>query len=100
MLERDSAALGRRHAARGLLTGGLGAAEVAEAVRRTGARVVHAHNLQPSLGWRALAAARAEGARVAPSAQLPARLRRRDVLHARRGLHALPRPPSLAQECG
>ena len=64
VLERDSAALGRRDAARGLLTGGLGAAEVAEAVRRTGARVVHAHNLQPTLGWRALAAARAEGARV------------------------------------
>ena len=38
---------------RALLDGGLGAAEVAEAVRRTGARVVHAHNLQPSLGWRA-----------------------------------------------
>jgi glycosyltransferase involved in cell wall biosynthesis len=33
-------------------------------VRASGARVVHAHNLQPTLGWRALAAARAEGARV------------------------------------
>ena len=31
---------------------------------RSGARVVHAHNLQPALGWRALAAARAAGARV------------------------------------
>ena len=30
----------------------------------SGARVVHAHNLQPTLGWRALAAARAAGARV------------------------------------
>ena len=30
-----------------------------EAVERTGARVVHAHNLQPTYGWRALAAARA-----------------------------------------
>ena len=30
----------------------------------SGARVVHAHNLQPSFGWRALAAARAAGARV------------------------------------
>jgi glycosyltransferase involved in cell wall biosynthesis len=37
---------------------------VAAAVRRTGARVVHAHNVQPSLGWRALAAARRAGARV------------------------------------
>jgi glycosyltransferase involved in cell wall biosynthesis len=33
-------------------------------VRRTRARVVHAHNLLPSLGWRALAAARGAGARV------------------------------------
>ena len=36
----------------------------ATAVRRTGARVVHAHNVNPSLGWRALAAAREAGARV------------------------------------
>ncbi len=33
-------------------------------MRRTGARVVHAHNTAPTLGWRALAAARAAGARV------------------------------------
>jgi glycosyltransferase involved in cell wall biosynthesis len=33
-------------------------------VRRTGARVVHAHNVLPGFGWRALAAARAAGARV------------------------------------
>jgi glycosyltransferase involved in cell wall biosynthesis len=65
ILERDSAALGRGSAALGLLRGGLAPDEVAAAVRRTGARVVHAHNVQPSLGWRALAAARAAGARVA-----------------------------------
>ena len=64
VLERDSAALGRGRAAAGLLRGGLAPDEVAAAVRRTGARVVHAHNVQPSLGWRALAAARAAGARV------------------------------------
>ena len=64
VLERDSAALGRRRAALGLLRGGLAPDDVAAAVRRTGARVVHAHNLQPSLGWRALAAARGAGARV------------------------------------
>ena len=64
VLERDSATLGRARAAAGMLAGGLDAREVAEAVRRTGARVVHAHNLNPSLGWRALAAARAAGARV------------------------------------
>ncbi|HUB75963.1 MAG TPA: glycosyltransferase, partial [Solirubrobacteraceae bacterium] len=34
------------------------------AVRRTGARVLHAHNIHPTFGWRALAAARAAGARV------------------------------------
>ncbi len=64
LLTRDSAALGRTRAALGLLRGGLDAREVAAAVRLGNARVVHAHNLQPALGWRALAAARAEGARV------------------------------------
>ena len=64
ILERDSAALGRGPAARGMLAGGLAPEEVARAVRRTRARVVHAHNLHPAFGWRALAAAREAGARV------------------------------------
>src|SRR4051794_35857155 len=64
VLERDSSALSQRQAAEGLLRGGLAPEEVGEAVRRTGARVVHAHNVNPTLGWRALAAARAAGARV------------------------------------
>ncbi|HTA98505.1 MAG TPA: glycosyltransferase family 4 protein [Solirubrobacteraceae bacterium] len=64
LLERDSAALGKLSAATGLLRGGMAPREVAKAVRLTGARVVHAHNLNPLFGWRALAAARAEGARV------------------------------------
>jgi glycosyltransferase involved in cell wall biosynthesis len=64
LLERDSALLGRAQAAAGLLGGGLRPDEVERAVRRTRARVVHAHNLTPSLGWRALAAAREAGARV------------------------------------
>jgi glycosyltransferase involved in cell wall biosynthesis len=64
ILTRDSAALGGRDAALGLLAGGLRPGEVAAAVRRTGARVVHAHNTAPTFGWRALAAARAAGARV------------------------------------
>src|SRR4051812_31676502 len=51
-------------AAVGLLAGGLRPGEVAAAVRRSGARVVHAHNTLPTLGWRALAAAREAGARV------------------------------------
>jgi len=64
LLLRDSATLGRGGAAIGLLRGGLESQEVARAVRLTGARVVHAHNVHPTLGWRALAAARAAGARV------------------------------------
>ena len=55
----------RARAALGLLRGGLDARGGRRArSRRSGARVVHAHNLQPALGWRALAAARAAGARV------------------------------------
>jgi glycosyltransferase involved in cell wall biosynthesis len=64
LLQRDSAALGRPRAAAGLLRGGLDPAAVGDAVRRSGARVVHAHNLHPAFGWRALAAARAAGART------------------------------------
>src|SRR4051794_41792458 len=62
VLERDSATLSGAAAARGLLTGGLDPAAVGAAVRRTGARVVHAHNVNPSFGWRGLAAAREAGA--------------------------------------
>ncbi len=64
LLERDSDRLGKLGAATGLLRGGMAPREVAKAVRLTGARLVHAHNLSPLFGWRALAAAREEGARV------------------------------------
>lgn len=64
LLTRDSAVVGRTGAALGLLRGGLDPEEVGSAVRTSGARIVHAHNLQPALGWRALAAARAAGAHV------------------------------------
>ncbi len=64
LLDRDSATMGRGRAAAGLLRGGLRPEDVGRAVRTGGARVVHAHNLNPTLGWRALAAARAAGARV------------------------------------
>src|SRR5215207_7595403 len=64
LLERDSAQLGRARAAQGLLRGGLDPDDVATAVRRTGARIVHAHNLNPTFGPRALAAAREAGARI------------------------------------
>jgi glycosyltransferase involved in cell wall biosynthesis len=64
LLGRDSAELGSARAALGLLGGGLRPRDVAEAVRLSHARVVHAHNLLPSFGWRALRAAREAGARV------------------------------------
>ncbi len=62
--ERGGGAAGRGQAAVGLLRGGIDPREVGDVVRRTGARVVHAHNIHPTFGWRALAAARAAGARV------------------------------------
>lgn len=53
----DSAGMGAGAAARGLLRGG-------RAVDVAGARVVHAHNVHPAFGFRALESARAQGARV------------------------------------
>jgi glycosyltransferase involved in cell wall biosynthesis len=64
LLSHDSAVLGRARAAVALLRGGLDPSDVVAAVRLTRARVVSAHNLNPAFGWRALAAARAAGARV------------------------------------
>jgi glycosyltransferase involved in cell wall biosynthesis len=64
LLERDSGRAGRAQAAGALLRGGTAGSEVAAAVRELPAEVVHAHNLQPLFGPRALAAARSAGARV------------------------------------
>ncbi|MGI8904467.1 MAG: glycosyltransferase family 4 protein [Solirubrobacteraceae bacterium] len=64
LLERHSSDAPRARAARALLTGGVDAQQVTDAVRRLRADVVHAHNLHPLLGWRALAAARSAGART------------------------------------
>lgn len=64
LLERDSTATGAVRAARGLLGGGVDPDEVGAAVRQHSARVLHAHNLHPTFGVRALHAARAAGARV------------------------------------
>lgn len=64
LLERSSAATGASRAVRGMLTGGVDSEEVGREVRDWGAEVVHAHNLHPLFGWRALAAARAAGART------------------------------------
>jgi glycosyltransferase involved in cell wall biosynthesis len=64
VLERSSRDAGRARAARGMLSGGLDPGEIAKIVQRRRARVVHAHNIHPLFGWRALAAARAVGART------------------------------------
>jgi glycosyltransferase involved in cell wall biosynthesis len=64
VLERSSQSVGRGKAAAGLLAGGLDPAEVGALVRRRRASVVHAHNVHPLFGWRALAAAREAGART------------------------------------
>ena len=64
VLERSSAGTERGRAARGMLSGGLDPDEVYDAARAINADVVHAHNLHPTLGFRALAAARRAGART------------------------------------
>ena len=97
VFERDSSTLSQRRAAEGLLRGGLDPDKVARRGTRTGARVVHAHNVNPTLGLaRARRRARGRRPRRPAPAQLPARVRRGHVLHPRRGLHALPRPQHAA----
>ncbi|MGE4427508.1 MAG: glycosyltransferase family 4 protein [Solirubrobacteraceae bacterium] len=64
LLERDSSTVGPGRAAAGLLRGGIDPGEVEREVRRTGARIVHFHNVHPTFGVRALRAARAAGATV------------------------------------
>lgn len=64
VLTRDSTTTGGAAAARGLLTGGTDPAQVTAAVTATNATIVHAHNLHPTFGWRALHAAQEAGART------------------------------------
>ncbi len=64
VLERSSATAGRARAGVALLAGGLEPGEVERAVRAHRADVVHAHNIHPLFGARALAAARHAGARI------------------------------------
>jgi glycosyltransferase involved in cell wall biosynthesis len=64
LLERSSSDVSRPTAARGIVLGGIDAASVGAAVRRMRADVVHAHNVHPLFGWRALAAAQEAGART------------------------------------
>ncbi len=64
ILERSSAHVGRGRATHGLLAGGVDTDRVERAMHRLQADVVHAHNVHPLFGWRALAAARRHGART------------------------------------
>jgi glycosyltransferase involved in cell wall biosynthesis len=64
LFERRSAEVGRGRAAAAMLRGGGAEGEIASAVRELGADVAHAHNMQPLIGPRGLAAAREAGARV------------------------------------
>src|SRR5205809_4509245 len=63
LLERSSGQLtglpGRARAGMAMLRGGLDPHEVAVAVDRAGAEILHVHNLNPLFGTRVLAAARA-----------------------------------------
>lgn len=64
LIDRFSVETGRGRAARGMMAGGLDPDEVGDAVRSHQVDIVHAHNIHPLLGWRALAAARGAGART------------------------------------
>jgi len=68
VLERSSVSLagrgGKLRAGVAMVAGGLDPGAVAAAVRRERATVVHAHNVHPLFGERALRAARREGART------------------------------------
>lgn len=61
---RDSADAGKLRAARALIHGGEAPEDLRAAIAAAQAEVVHFHNMHPLLGSRALAAAKADGARV------------------------------------
>ncbi len=64
LIERSSNDVSKERAAVGMIEGGSDPNQIAAAARRMGADVVHAHNLHPLFGWRALEAAQAVGART------------------------------------
>lgn len=62
LLERSSSDSSAIEAGVGLVRGGLNPDQVGDLVRESGATIVHAHNIHPTLGHRALEAAREAGA--------------------------------------
>src|SRR5260370_1451188 len=64
LFSRSSSSRAPATAAAGPLRGGPDPDDGAQAIRLSGARLVHAHNLHPTFGWRGLAAARAAGVPV------------------------------------
>ncbi len=64
LLERSSGRATRFSASQAMLRGGARPEHVANVVRELRADVVHAHNLHPLFGWRALQAAQQSGART------------------------------------
>src|SRR5207249_3639019 len=64
LVERRSSGVSGARAGMALVAGGSDVASVAAAVEQFDANVVHAHNIQPLIGPRGLAAAREAGARV------------------------------------
>src|SRR5438067_13112918 len=64
VLERSSGEVSRLRAGRAMIRGGADPAEVDAAIQELEPHVVHAHNVHPLFGWRALAAARARGVRT------------------------------------
>lgn len=63
-LERSSAGLAKPRAAQALVCGGIDPGEVEQALESFRPDILHAHNIHPSFGWRALAAAQDAGART------------------------------------
>jgi glycosyltransferase involved in cell wall biosynthesis len=62
LLERSSTDTTAAAAGIGLVRGGLNPEQVGNLVKESGATIVHAHNVHPTLGYRALEAAREAGA--------------------------------------
>lgn len=62
LFERSSSDSSAVEAGLGLVRGGLNAREVGDLVRESGSTIVHAHNIHPTFGYRALEAAREAGA--------------------------------------